>query len=80
MAARDEEGSYEKRIFTHLHVRQGLSNDDAAVARGIVCQEIRPVAGFETGDFVKKKGWGIAVERPVYLLIGHGIDTPGCEV
>ena len=32
----------------------GLSNDDVGVARGTLFQEIRPGAGFKTGDFVKE--------------------------
>ena len=32
-----------------------LSNDDVGVARGTMFHEIRPGAGFETGDFVRKK-------------------------
>ena len=32
-----------------------ISNDDVGVARGTVCQEIRPGAGFKTGDFVEEK-------------------------
>ena len=41
-------------------VRKGLSIDVVGVARGTVFQEIRPVAGVKTGDFVSKKslGWG----------------------
>ena len=32
-----------------------LSNDDEWVARGTVLQEIRPGAGFKTGNLVKEK-------------------------
>ena len=32
-----------------------LWNDGVGVARGTVFQEIRPGAGFKTGDFVKEK-------------------------
>ena len=65
MAARHEEGCYEKNILKNVLVCEGLSNDDVGVARGIVFQEIRPEAGFKTGDFVKEKGVGGAttVER-----------------
>ena len=37
----------------------GLSNDDVRVVRGAVFQEIRPGAGFQTGDFVKEKLGGL---------------------
>ena len=60
-AARYEEGCYEKYIFTYVLVRAGLSTDDVGVAKGTVFQEIRPSAGFKTGDFVKKIG-GATVE------------------
>ena len=32
-----------------------LSNDDAGVASGAVFQEVRPGAGFKTGNFAKGK-------------------------
>ena len=38
---------------------KGSSNDDVGAARDTVFQEIRPGAGFKTGDdFVKAKSWG----------------------
>ena len=40
-------------------VCKGLSNDDVGVARGTIFQEIRPGAGFKTGDFVKEKLGGL---------------------
>ena len=40
-----------------LLVCNGVSNDDIEVERGTVFQEIRPRAGFKTGDFIKKS-WG----------------------
>ena len=56
MAARCEEGYYQKDIFTCSLVSKGLvvvSNDDAGgVARTTLLQEIRPGVGFKTGDFV----------------------------
>ena len=58
VAARYDEGCYEKYIFTHVFVREGLSTDDVGVAKGTVFQEIRPRAGFKTGDFIHKKSWG----------------------
>ena len=33
---------------------KSLSIDDVGVARDTVFQEVRPGAGFETGDFVKE--------------------------
>ena len=43
---------------------KGLSIDGVGMSRDTVFQEIRPGAGFETGDFVKEKGVGGAtVER-----------------
>ena len=53
MAARREEGCYEKSILKNFDVRKRLSNDDVGAARGAVFQELRPGAGFKTGDFVK---------------------------
>ena len=35
--------------------KEGLSTDDVRVARVTVYQEIRPGAGFKTGDFIKEK-------------------------
>ena len=55
---RHDEGCYEKYIFTRALVRNGLSNDGAGVARSSrVRQEIRPGAGFETGELIKRN-WG----------------------
>ena len=45
-------------IITSFLVCEGRSNDDAEGARGTVFQEIRPGAGFKTGDFVKDMCWG----------------------
>ena len=39
-------------------VWKGHPNDDAGVARGTIFQEVRPGAGFKTGDFVKRKVGG----------------------
>ena len=44
----------EENIFMYFLDCKGLSNDDVGVARGTVFQEIRPGAGFKTGDFVKE--------------------------
>ena len=46
-----------KQNFVHF-VCKGLLNDDLGVAKGIVFQEIRPGAGFKTGDCVEKKSFG----------------------
>ena len=40
--------------------RRTISNDDVGVAKGTVFQEIRPWAGFKTGDFVKEKLGGLS--------------------
>ena len=37
----------------------GLSNNDVGVARDTVFQEVRPGAGFKTGDFVKEMLGGL---------------------
>ena len=63
VAARHEEGCYEKSILKKFHVCKGLSNDDVGAARGTAFREIRPVAGFKTGDFVEEKLGGFTVER-----------------
>ena len=63
MAARHEEGCYEKSILTYFHVCIGLSSDVVGAAKGTVFQEIRPGAGFKTGDFVKEKLGGATIER-----------------
>ena len=38
---------------------KGLSYDDIEVAGGTVFQEIRPGAGFKSGDFVKERLGGL---------------------
>ena len=38
---------------------KGLSIDDVGVSRDIVFQEVRPGAGFETGDFVQEEMGGL---------------------
>ena len=59
MAARHEDGCYETSILKHFHACKGLSNDDVGVTRSTVFQEIRPGAGFKTGEFVKEKLGGL---------------------
>ena len=45
-----------KNVSSHMFsFCKGLSKVDVGVARGIVFQEIRPGAGFKTGDFVKER-------------------------
>ena len=60
MAAAHEELCYmkKKNILIYL-VCKGLLNDDVGVARGTMFQEIRPGAGFKTGDFVEEKLGGL---------------------
>ena len=59
MAARHEEGCCEASVLVYFLGRKDLSNDDVRVARGTVFQEIRPGAGFKTGDLVKEKLGGL---------------------
>ena len=46
-------------VSTYFLVCKGLSIDDVGVSRDTVFQEIRPGAGFETSDFVKKTLGGL---------------------
>ena len=48
-----------KTILSQFHVCKGPSNDYVETARVTVFQEIRPRAGFQTGDFVKEKLGGL---------------------
>ena len=68
MAARHKEGYYPERKSIHkisCARHKGLTIDDFGVSRDTtVSREIRPGAGFETGDFDKEKlGGGATVER-----------------
>ena len=61
MAARHEEGCYEKINLKHFHVCKELLNDgrrdgEAHRISGDTAGIIK--AGFKTGDFVKEKGVG----------------------
>ena len=56
-----------KKIFTDFLVCKGPLNDDVGVARGTAVLEIRPGAGFKTGDFVTRKVGGATVERLGFL-------------
>ena len=42
------------------------------MARGTIFQEIRPGAGFKTGDFVKEKGVGGAAVERLLRVCGRG--------
>ena len=46
-------------IFTYFLFCKGLPNGDVGGAKGTAFQEIRPCAGFESGDFVKEKLGGL---------------------
>ena len=46
---------------------KGLTTDDVEVSRDTVIQEIRPGAGFETGDFVEEKLGGGGYRRTIWL-------------
>ena len=43
-----------RNIFVYVLGCKGLSNDDIEVERGTEFKEMRPGAGFKTGDFVKE--------------------------
>ena len=45
----------DENIFMHFLGCKGLSNGAIEVAGGTAFQEIRPGAGFKTGDFVKEE-------------------------
>ena len=49
--------------FIYFLICKGQSNDDVGATRSTVFQEIRPGAGFKTGDFVKEKSGGANVVR-----------------
>ena len=63
MAARYEEVRYVRNIFTYFLVPEEKSTDDVRVAKSTVLWEIRPGAGFKSGDFVNLKMRGVTVER-----------------
>ena len=71
----------EKKVSTYFLVCEGLSIDDVGVSRDTVFQEIRPVAGYETADFVIEKLGGIPQNEPVVahavyrnVSLGYGIQ------
>ena len=49
----------ERKVSTWYFVCKGLSIDDVGASMDDVSQEIRPEAGFETGDFVGEKLGGL---------------------
>ena len=51
------------KFFMYFLLCKGLSNDDVGGARDTLFQQIRPGAGFETGDFVKEMLGGATAER-----------------
>ena len=55
MVARHVKGCYQQNVSMYFLVCEDLSNDDVGGSRDTIFQEIRPGAGFETGDFVKEK-------------------------
>ena len=59
MAARHKENTTENQVFTYFLACKGLSTDDVGVSMDTVFQEIRPGAGFGTGDFVKETLGGL---------------------
>ena len=73
MAARHEEGCYEKQCIHVLScfAKKGLSNDAVGVARGTAFQEIRPGAGFKTGNLVEES-WGGGYRRTTVERLVHG--------
>ena len=58
-------------MSTYFLVCKGVSIDDVGVSRDIVYQEIRPGAGFETGDFVQEKleGGGYRRTTPTHFQV-----------
>ena len=50
---------YEKNVFACFLVGKIRSNEDVGAARGSVFQELRPGAGFKTGDFIKERLGGL---------------------
>ena len=52
---------------------KGLSNDDIEVAGATAFQEIRPGAGFNTGDFVEKTLGGRGVVERLLRVFKHSM-------
>ena len=60
MTAQHEEGCYEKNVFPIFLVCKGLYRTmTSGRQRGAVFQQVRPGAGFETGDFVEENMGGL---------------------
>ena len=83
MAARRDERLHEKYNICICFACKGLSNDDVGGARGTVLKEIRPGAGFKTGDFVKEVLGGLpqndSGERKFCPLLSLGIPSRECS-
>ena len=79
MAARREEGCYEKNIFTYCLVDKGPSHDDVRVARGTVLQEIAPGAG----DFIKKSSGDDSlityIAGKICMVVAHVTVWESCD-
>ena len=66
------------RVYLHIYVlvRKGLSIDDVGVSRESAFQEMRPGAGFETGDFVKEQlGGGYRSKTTASFFLYKNRDT-----
>ena len=59
MVARHEEGCFYQKVSAYFIVCKGLSSDDVGIPRDTMFQEIRPGAGFKTGDFVQEALGGV---------------------
>ena len=73
MAARHEEGRYEKSILKHFLGCEGLSDDDVGAARGTVFQEIRPDVLVSKPAISLKKSWGGYRRTTLWLGSTHSV-------
>ena len=62
VAARYEEGCYEKYFFTYVLVRGGLSIDDVGVAKGTVFRSLHGRGLLSKPAIWLEKNWGATVE------------------
>ena len=64
MAARHKEGRYLRKAspYIFLFAKDYTSNDDVGAAKDTAFHEVRPGAGFKTGDFVEEMLGGATVE------------------
>ena len=60
----------QNKVSTYFLVCRGVSIDGVGVSRDTVFQEIRPGAGFETGDFDKDKSRGGYRRKMSHFLNG----------